>query len=166
LNCLDLCHKPLPFFGHSRRKFLRPASLRLIKVYSSENKPIDKSDSPNRAKFRTNRNSRFFQKFVFLISLSFLNWLMTSKFRWTTHFAAAINLLFKINNCAVFDICPANDSIANSNLMDWQSRICRAKSSLAICSNTAKIKLLSYSILFISKLLKIKRQVKNKGRLN
>jgi len=52
------------------------------------------------------------------------------------------------------DIGIANDSNANANPTDWQSYKCRASRSIAVCSNTAKIKSPSYKYLFIPKLLK------------
>jgi len=61
-------------------------------------------------------------------------------------------MLLKISDCAVFDICLANNSSANSNPLDERFYENRAKRSISICSNTAKIKSASSKTPFIPKL--------------
>jgi hypothetical protein len=58
----------------------------------------------------------------------------------------------KISGCAVFDICPANNSSANSNPLDETSYESRAKRSISICSNIVKIKSASSKTPFVPKL--------------
>jgi hypothetical protein len=61
-------------------------------------------------------------------------------------------MLLKISGCAVFDICPANNSSANSNPSDDRFYESRAKRSISICSNTVKIKSASSKTPLVPKL--------------
>jgi hypothetical protein len=59
-----------------------------------------------------------------------------------------------MNECVGLDSCAAKNATASLCPTDWQFYRSRALRSIAICSNTVKIKSPSYKILFILKLLK------------